>query len=165
MWRATLGIETEIVTKNWDEYETAVRAGDYDIVRRSVVMQTMDEATNLRAIFDPHEEATAVAPDSSQPTAESSPAASPEQPVRNQTEMENKNATAQVTPPPPVMSEAQALKELPAVPIYFASSYALVKPYIAGFDTNLLDAPSLKTVRIDTSWQPPRKNNASWLAP
>ena len=57
----------------------------------------------------------------------------------------------------------QALKELPAIPIYFASSYALVKPYVVGFDTNLLDAPSLKHVRIDTSWQQPKQASLIWF--
>jgi len=41
------------------------------------------------------------------------------------------------------------------MPIYFASSYALVKPYVAGFDANVLDAPSLKRVRLDVDWKPP----------
>ncbi len=40
------------------------------------------------------------------------------------------------------------------MPLYFASSYALVKPYVSGFDANLLDAPSLQRVRIETNWQP-----------
>jgi len=64
--------------------------------------------------------------------------------------------------PPQILSEAQALRELPAIPIYFASSYALVKPYVVGFDSNLLDAPSLKAVRIDTSWRMPKANNMIW---
>jgi hypothetical protein len=55
------------------------------------------------------------------------------------------------------------MKELPAMPIYFASSYALVKPYVTGFDANLLDAPSLKRVRIDTSWQQPKQAAVLWL--
>jgi hypothetical protein len=63
----------------------------------------------------------------------------------------------------PVLSEAQALKELPAMPIYFASSYALVKPYVTGFEANLLDAPSLKHVRIDTSWQQPKQASMIWF--
>jgi hypothetical protein len=49
-------------------------------------------------------------------------------------------------------SEAEALKDLKAMPIYFASSYAVVKPYVSGFDSNVLDAPSLKKTRIDTNW-------------
>jgi oligopeptide transport system substrate-binding protein len=35
MWHATLNIETEIVIKNWDEYEAAIRAGEYDVVRQA----------------------------------------------------------------------------------------------------------------------------------
>jgi hypothetical protein len=48
-----------------------------------------------------------------------------------------------------VETEAQALKDLKAVPIYFASSYSLVKPYVSGFDSNVLDVPSLKKTRIN----------------
>lgn len=106
MWHATLNIETEIVIKNWDEYEAAIRTGDYDVVRRGMVMQTMSELTNLHMLFD-HD-----SPD----------------------------------------SEAEALQDLKAMPIYFASSYAVVKPYVSGFDSNVLDAPSLKKTRIDTTW-------------
>ena len=108
MWRSTLNIETQIVIKPWDEYEAAIQAGDYDIVRRGMVMQTTSEWTNLRMLFDGE---------------------SPE-------------------------SETQALKDLKAMPIYFASSYAVVKPYVSGFDPNVLDAPSLKNTRINTSWRP-----------
>src|SRR6185503_1671258 len=51
MWRAFLNIETEIVIKTWDEYEAAILAGDYDVVRRGLVMQTADELTNIRMLF------------------------------------------------------------------------------------------------------------------
>jgi len=50
-WRSVLNIETEIVVKNWDDYEAAIRAGDYDVVRRGIVMQTTDELTNIRMLF------------------------------------------------------------------------------------------------------------------
>lgn len=75
---------------------------------------------------------------------------------------EGKQATEKAPPPPLVLTEAQALKELPAIPIYFASSYTLVKPYVVGFDANLLDAPSLKHVQVDTSWQPPKQQSTLW---
>jgi len=55
----------------------------------------------------------------------------------------------------PVETEAQALKDLKAVPIYFASSYSLVKPYVFGFDSNVLDVPSLKKTRMNTNWAEP----------
>lgn len=108
MWRSTLNVETQLLMKPWDEYAAVIQAGEYDIVRRGMVMQTTSEWTNLSMLFDGD---------------------SPE-------------------------SETQALKDLKAMPIYFASSYAVVKPYVSGFDPNVLDAPNLKNTRIDTNWRP-----------
>ena len=109
-------------------------------------MQTTDELTNLRMIFQPELELLA----------------SPAQ-TRQQSNIKSANATANNADTPvsetrvstfqPIETERQALNELKAMPIYFASSYALVKPYVAGFDTNVLDAPSLKKVRIDANWR------------
>ncbi|HSE23395.1 MAG TPA: peptide ABC transporter substrate-binding protein [Pyrinomonadaceae bacterium] len=135
MWKSALNIQTEIIIKNWDEYETAIRAGDYDVVRRGLVMQTTDELTNLRMIFE--REVTPL------------PAATP---VASGTPVKE-TATPEKLPTAPVVeSEAQALKELRSMPIYFASSYSLVKPYVAGFDSNVLDISSLKRVRLETNW-------------
>ena len=108
MWRSALNIQAEIVTKAWDDYDAAIQVGDYDVVRRGMVLQTTSELTNLQMLFGGD------SPD----------------------------------------SEAQALQDLKAIPIYFASSYAVVKPYVSGFDANVLDAPSLKKTRMDTSWRP-----------
>ena len=129
MWLSALNIETEIVVRNWDEYEAAIRAGDYDIVRRGIVMQTTSELVNLKMLFERDAHALPLA----SPVPEGSP---PEEKIT-------------------VETEAQALKDLRAVPIYFASSYSLVKPYVTGFDTNVLDAPSLKKTRLDTNWKQP----------
>ena len=112
MWRSALNIETEIVIRNWEEYEGAIRAGDYDVVRRGIVMQTTSELINIRMLFERDARPLPV------PTEGSArPTPSPE---------ENRA----------VETEAQALKDLKAVPIYFASSYSLVKPYVSGFDSN-----------------------------
>jgi oligopeptide transport system substrate-binding protein len=143
MWHSVLNVETEIIVKSWDEYEAAIRAGDFDVVRRGLVMQTTDELTNIRMLFQEnaqpgqpgtagHDGTTAV--EVSRGTAPS---------------VKDKRLPAN----PPIESEAQALKDLKAMPIYFASSYSLVKPYVTGFDANVLDAPSLKTVRINTGWR------------
>jgi len=129
MWRSALNIETEIVVRNWDEYEAAIGNGDYDIVRRGIVMQSTSELVNLRMLFerDPRPVPSA------SPLAEASPSPQPAVPIE---------------------TEAQALKDLKAVPIYFASSYSLVKPYVSGFDSNVLDVPSLKKTRMNTNWAP-----------
>src|SRR6185295_9279722 len=95
------------------------------------VMQTTSELVNLRMLFERDVRALPAA----SPAVESSarPSPSPEPTVA-------------------VESEAQALKDLKAVPIYFASSYSLVKPYVSGFDANVLDAPSLKKTHLETNW-------------
>jgi hypothetical protein len=55
---------------------------------------------------------------------------------------------------PEPISEEDALYEMRAVPLYFPTSYSLVKPYVQGFDINGLDSPSLRNVVIDNDWQP-----------
>ena len=139
MWRSALNIDTEIIIKNWDEYEAIVKAGDYDVVRRGMVMQTTDELTNLRLLFPAESRAEAAQPPD--PTKAREASARPGGVI-----LERIPELALVE------SEAQALKELKAMPIYFASSYALVKPYVSGFDANLLGVPSLKKTRIETGW-------------
>ena len=148
MWRETLGVETEILVRPWEEYEAALRAGEYDVARRSLVMQTTDEETNMIELFgedSPADEA-ALAAVSPQPS--------------HATQTPEANGAAAVPPSlarrePSILTEAQALRDVPAIPLHFASSYALVKPYVNGFESNLLDAPSLKSVQIDTQWRPP----------
>jgi len=137
MWKNALGIETEVVIKYWDEYEIALRTGEYDVVRRGVVMQTPDELTNLRLLF-PMDRAQAT---NASPTNAANSASAV---------MAGKSEVTAID------SESQALKELKAMPIYFASSYSLVKPYVSGFDANVLDAPSLKRTSINTSWTQPK---------
>lgn len=139
MWRSALNIETEIIIKGWDEYELAVRAGDYDVVRRGMVMQTTDELTNIRAIFQQDNQLAGSA-DTGSVNASNGAA----------------KTTQDGNKPTAIESEADALKELRAIPLYFASSHALVKPYVTGFDSNLLDVPSLRRVRIETQWTAPR---------
>lgn len=142
MWRSVLNIETEIVIKNWDEYQAAINSGDYDVVRRGVVMQTTDELTNIRMLFRNN----SLLPEETESTDSATSRATPTPPKVN-------NKLETLGTPPPIETEIQALNDLSVMPVYFASSYALVKPYVSGFDSNMLDAPSLKTVRINTGWK------------
>jgi oligopeptide transport system substrate-binding protein len=154
MWQSVLNIETEIIVKNWEDYEAAARAGDYDVVRRGMVMQTTDELTNIRALFG------GGFPSSSQPTISGKDSGSDSHEVANAKPPSFK--LGRLGTLPPIETESQALNDLSAMPIYFASSYALVKPYVKGFDSNVLDAPSLKTVRIDNGWKQPEIAGSSW---
>ena len=63
---------------------------------------------------------------------------------------------AQLEPSPTaeIFTEQDAVYELNAIPLYFPTSYSLVKPYVRGFEINGLDAASLKDISIDSDWQP-----------
>jgi ABC-type oligopeptide transport system substrate-binding subunit len=139
-----LGIETDIVLKSWDEYEAAIASGDFDIVRRSFVMQTVDEATVIRSLFS--SPAIVEEPDSILASVARTPAisASPTGEAASEVGSEQKAERE-------FSDERTALESFAAIPISFASSYALVKPYVAGFDSNLLDVPLLKNVRIESA--------------
>lgn len=161
MWRRALGVETEIVSKDWNDYQASLQAGDFAVARRSVVMPTTEATTNLWLLFAPLAKPETVVTEASPtpaatPDITATPAATPESAVA---------PTVAPTPFPIPQDEAEALRELPAVPVYFASTYALVKPYINGFDTNLLDAPALKQVRLDAAWQPPPPATNEWFGP
>lgn len=148
MWRSVLHIETDVIVKNWDDYEAAIRAGDYDVVRRGIVMQTTDEFTNIRMLFQEGLHPAAPVTTAGQEATSNS---TPEAPGNKVSTAKTKTLAVL----PSIETESQALKDLSAMPIYFASSYALVKPYVEGFDSNVLDAPSLKTVRINPGWKRP----------
>ena len=155
MWRNVLNIETEIVIRNWEDYEAAIRAGEFDVARRGMVMQTTDELTNIRALFQGGLQSSSQVVSAGQEPASKSPASDGSKPPA-----EKQGRLGML---PPIETESQALNALSAIPIYFASSYALVKPYVKGFDSNVLDAPSLKTVSIDNGWKKPEIAGSSWI--
>ena len=152
MWESVLNVRTEVVVKGWEDYEAALRAGDYDVARRSIVMQTPDEAANLLAMFG--EDFLEVMPAHGSAGAEESASSKAAE------EAPAENSAAAAPARTRTLTEDEALREFPAIPIYFAASYALIKPYVSGFDSNLLDAPSLKHLRINTAWSPPSEGRA-----
>jgi oligopeptide transport system substrate-binding protein len=168
MWKQTLNIDAVIIVKEASEIETARASGEFDILRRGVVLPTADETAGLTAIFAPEPPPESEAPTESQ-TADKTLETAPknlsseskntdETPSGEQTEP---NAPAEVVETAPILTEAEAITEIAAIPLYFPTSYSLVKPYIQGFEINTLDAPSLKDVKIDNNWQPKKPNGES----
>jgi hypothetical protein len=158
MWRAVLGVETEIFLLDWEEYETRLRTGEYDLAKRSALMQTPDEETNLLAMFDPRR--LSFEQSESDPAGDAGEAQQAEG-LEDERRTNGAPESSAASLPAPVTSEAQALNEVPAIPLYFASSFSLVKPYVRGFDANMLDAPSLRRVRIDTGWRQPAQGQTA----
>ena len=164
MWKRNLNVETEILIKDTAEFEAAQVTDDYDLIRRGVVLATGNEMANMMAIFAaPAKPAIEIAAPNSQPgdslnanlNINSSVSTTEPPKTENATKATaNENLTSMATDDQAITTEEQAISELPAIPLYFATSYSLVKSYVQGFDINILAAPSLKNVRIDNNWQP-----------
>ena len=169
MWRDALGVTIEVVIKDRGDFERALASGDYTIARRGHVMQTPIERHTIAALFHhPLADSSGTANIATRPGSADAPAGDPEPEAASTStsateQPENalaiEESSVLVTPQPDlrfrVLSHVQALRELPGIPLYFASANTLVKPYVLNFDGNVFDAPSLKHVRIDTRWTPP----------
>ncbi len=166
MWKQNLNIETEIIVKDSTEITSAWASEDYALVRRGAVIPTTNESANMSAIFLPEDKVIPDATDNKStetsevllPNGNSNTVVSVEPSEQPKIEddadtmpSENPN-TKTAADGETILTEAQAIIELHAIPLYFPTSYSLVKPYIQGFDINVLDAPSLKNVKIDNSY-------------
>ncbi len=172
MWKQNLNVETEIVVRENAEIEAVRQTGDYDVLRRGALFPTTDEAANILAIFAaPKNQSTETAGKNPKNTAkeaeksndinsktdadslsENTTGAAENRPDKNSDSA--KGATENAGAKREILTEADALDEFAAIPLYFPTAYSLVKPYVRGFDANTLDAPSLKDVSIDNDWQP-----------
>lgn len=152
MWKQNLNIQVNVVPVEPGEIDAIRAAGDYDLLRRGVVLPTMDEVVGMETIFGPEKKASRRAEPPTGPVAlQATPTPTPAQhlltdsmPSRPLTPLDSK----------PEYSQEAALYDLSAIPIYFPRSFALVKPYVTGFELNSLDAVLLTDVKIDPNWQP-----------
>jgi oligopeptide transport system substrate-binding protein len=152
MWKQNLNIDTDIVETETADIETVRASGDFDLVRRGVVLAAHDELVNLYSIFGTVNGRELEVLNSSETAM--LPRATPD---GDQVPADQIHAAEIVTPPAADAStfdHEDAIFELRAIPLYFPASFSLVKPYVQGFDPNGLDAPSLKEVRIDSNWKP-----------
>ncbi|MEK7723841.1 MAG: hypothetical protein AAB336_05800, partial [Acidobacteriota bacterium] len=143
---------------------------DFSLVRRGVILPTNNETSNMLAMFDeikltdPKDEVspTPQTPENieseanqilTEKTAETelNMAETESSPENTENSIESEN---EVKEPQSILTESQAIEQLPAIPLYFPTSFSLVKPYIQGFELNAFDATSLKNVQIDSNWQP-----------
>lgn len=164
MWKQNLNLETEILVKDTVEMESVRVAGAYDLIRRGVVLPTADESVSLAAIFGIRKvsELPAASPaqpgriDAGTPLAIplSTPSPVDEGVMPDETVLPADPIAALGPIPLGVFTEQDALFELSAIPLYFPTSYSLVKPYVKGFEISGLDAPTLKDISIDSSWHP-----------
>jgi oligopeptide transport system substrate-binding protein len=167
-WKRNLGIETEIVTSGFEEHEQAMTAGDFDLVRRARVLPTTDETANLQLMFEAenpvHEQFHLSEETAAAETAKTDSGEQANLPKIGGIEMpqlvpnEKDTSLAFEFGKPEIervkiLNEEIAVKEFPAIPLFYPLTYALVKPYVKNFETNMLDAPQLKAVEIESNWQ------------
>jgi len=166
-WKRHLGIETEIVTSSFEELEQTFDAGDFDLIRRARVLPTTDETANLQLMFEtepdineqlhisPETATSETQPDSTEQTDAPKiggiemPRLVPNEKDSNVGFESSRRETERVK----ILNEEIAVKEFPAIPLFYPMTYALVKPYVKNFETNMLDAPQLKAVEIESNWQ------------
>lgn len=152
MWKQNLNIETEIVVRDAVEIERVRKAGEFDLIRRGVVFPTADEAANFMSVFEPK----SIPPEApskaavADPAKTNGPSAAETIPAPSPTASPGEAKPSEL----PILSEDEALYQLHAIPLYFPTSFSLVKPYVAGFDLNSLDAVTLSNVAINSDWRP-----------
>lgn len=168
MWLKNLNIKTEVIVKDSAEIENYIQTGDFSLARRGVVLPTNNETSNMLSMFDKKK----ILPQKEENKETDSPELekADENEILTETTSEselNLNETVEnpqssvqpdegevVLEEDVILTENQAMEQLPAIPLYFPTSFSLVKPYIQGFELNAFDATSLKNVQIDSNWQP-----------
>lgn len=157
-WKQHLNIETELLFKDNAELASIRKSGEFDLLRRGVVLPSADETMSLAAILGydkmviPQPDVERTTPDFLSPEADLPPSG-PNAIAPEDTDPSSAlTAQPESSPAEKLFNEEDALYDLRAIPIYFPTSYSLVKPYVLGFETNVLDAPLLKAISIDTEW-------------
>jgi oligopeptide transport system substrate-binding protein len=140
MWRQTLNLETEITVKESGEMDAVRASGDFDLIRRNVVLPSADEFVSLTAVYG-----SALRP----VLPEQQPKDTPRGPA-------DTNVELPFEPTFEPMNESDLLYDSRVIPLYFPVSYSLVRGYVTGFEPNAIDAVELGDVGIDTNWQPKR---------
>ena len=158
MWKQNLNLDTQIIVKETADIEAVKASGEFDLIRRGVVLPSGDEMVSLVSIFgtvvkntEPLLKELKTGEGPAGPQFETPPPGKkPGGPSAETASESSTKGPLAVT----LLTEEDAIYELNAIPLYFPMSYSLVKPYVKGFEMNGFDAVSLRDVTIDSNWQP-----------
>ncbi len=160
MWKQNLNVDTEVITKDAAGLDATRSSGEYDIIRRGVVLPTADESVTLAAIFHagPVNEPVDGILSAADPNA--TLAARPEfQTSGHATPSAAERPAATIAPGQLVASASDALYQLYSIPLYSPNAYSLVKPYVRGLQITGLNGISVRNISIDNNWSAPRAGN------
>jgi oligopeptide transport system substrate-binding protein len=160
MWKKNLNIDTEIIIESRADFDKAEAEDNYDVIRRGVVLPTTSETVNMMAIFSTLNKEISKPKTKNENLSNANANLEVAGTHAEANSNENSETNSQISneeekqlAEKPILTEEEAVKEIPAIPLYYPTSYSLVKPYVKGFENNVLDAPSLKKVEIDQNWQ------------
>jgi ABC-type oligopeptide transport system substrate-binding subunit len=138
MWKRDLNIPVQLSNQEWASYLSATTSREYDVARRSWIGDFKDPMTFLDLwIGGAGNNRTNWA----HPRYDA---------LLRQATTET-DAARRLS----LLAEAEAilLSEGPVIPVYHYTQSALVKPYVRGMHSTLLDVHPLKEIRIDHDWK------------
>ncbi|MBI4854335.1 MAG: peptide ABC transporter substrate-binding protein [Acidobacteria bacterium] len=139
MWKETLGISAELQNEEWQTFTARRERREFDIARESWTGDYLDPDTflNLFANDNPNNHSGWINEEYKNLLQEANQ--EPDEVKRNE-------MLAKV--------EKILLDEAVIIPIYFYALSYMQKPYVDGWYPNLFDIHPLKSVSINTNWQP-----------
>jgi len=139
MWKNGLGVEAELINKEWKVYLNSRREGDFDVVRAGWIGDYNDPNTFLDLMTSWNE--------------------------NNASKWKNdvfddlirqaaKTSDAQARRELFQQAEAILVEEMPVIPIYFYVSAYLVDPAVKGWHPNILDRHPYQGMRLEPAESP-----------
>jgi oligopeptide transport system substrate-binding protein len=136
LWRAALGVETEIVELEWNVYlDTRHNPGDCDLVRLGWSADFVDPEAFV-AVFESG---------NPQNTLGYHNAAYDGLLAKSRTETDNARRMALLA-----RAEQHLLSDVPVIPVFFRASKRLVKPYVEGYQANPLGHVASRDLRLNS---------------
>lgn len=133
-WKRTLGIDVRLQNQDWARYLASRRQGEFWISRAGWIADYLDPNTFLEMMTskNPNNHGRWSHPDYDRLIAQA------------QVEPDETRRFALFR-----SAEEILLTEMPIMPLYFAVSRAMVKPYVRGYYQNVLDIHPLKNIWVD----------------
>ena len=155
MWKDNINVEAEVVVRENSEINEIRAKEDFDVLRRGVVLPVPDEFVCISTILSETKETkqTGVPEISNELQSNANTSIRPTEPQS----ATNSNSSTNQSTPGRTATETEALYQLHAIPLYFPTSFALVKPFVEGFETNGLDLVDLTSISINSEWRPSQR--------
>jgi oligopeptide transport system substrate-binding protein len=137
---AKIGLRVELVAQEWNSLLEDTRAGNFQIARLGNSATLVDTESEFLPLF------RCGSPDNRGRYC----SAEFERLMDEARTMRDRRARNEVLR----RAEAVMIEDAPVIPIYVYTQKHLIRPYVRGYDINLIDQPALWRVRLDPAWRP-----------